>query len=144
MAFHARDAAIDARATVNACLPCLHRKTMEKQRNRMISPVKNYYCMSDISCLHQGDRLKTAFHCFYRAFIVNNSTLGVIPSVILNYLSFFKHFACIISEHIICIRKVCTRCSCACIFSAKIFSDLFNINIMMTTSCVLHLEYNFL
>ncbi len=34
--------------------------------------------MSDISGLHQGDRLKTAVHCF-RAFIVNNSTLGVIP-----------------------------------------------------------------
>ncbi len=66
----------------------------------------------------------------YRAFIVNNSTLGVIPSVILNlnYLKKIKYFSCIISEHITCIRKVCTRCSCSsCIFSAKIFSDLFNI-----------------
>ncbi len=32
--------------------PCLHRKTMEKQSNK--NPVKNYYCMSDISCLHNG------------------------------------------------------------------------------------------
>ncbi len=27
-------------------------------------PVKNYYCISDISGLHQGDRLKTAVRCF--------------------------------------------------------------------------------
>ncbi len=56
--------------------------------------MKKYCCIADISGLHQGDRLKTAF-------IVNNSTLGVIPSVILNLDNLeFKHFSCIISEHI--------------------------------------------
>ncbi len=57
--------------------------------------------MSDISGLHQGDRLKTAVHCF-RAFIVNNSTLGVIPLANIEFelLEFFEHLSCIISEHI--------------------------------------------
>ncbi len=42
--------------------------------------------MSDISGLHPSDRLKTTVHqCLNRAFIVNNSTLGVIPSVSLNF-----------------------------------------------------------
>ncbi len=46
---------------------------------------------------------------------------------------------------LICIIKVCTSCSCSSgIFSAKIFSDLFNIYIMKTTSYVVHLEYTFL
>ncbi len=31
-------------------------KTIEKQSKK--KPVKNYYCMSDISCLLHGDRLK--------------------------------------------------------------------------------------
>ncbi len=35
-------------------------KTMEKHRNWIKTPVKNYYCMSNISCLHHGDRLKAA------------------------------------------------------------------------------------
>ncbi len=62
--FHARDASTNR--------SCLHRKTMEKQNK---TPVKSYYCMSDISCLHHGDRLKAAVHCLYRIFIVNNSLL---------------------------------------------------------------------
>ncbi len=89
MPFHARDAARDTSATIKRVHVYIE-KTMEKQRNKKTA--KNYYCMSDISCLHQGDRLKTSVHCFYRAFIVNNITLGVIPSVILNlnYLRIFK------------------------------------------------------
>ncbi len=59
MPFHAHDAARDASATVKR----VH-VYMEKQHNRIKKPVKNYYCMSDISCLHQGDRLKTDVHCF--------------------------------------------------------------------------------
>ncbi len=47
-------------------------KTMQKHRNWIKTPVKNYYCMSNISCLHHGDRLKAAVHCFHRTFIVNS------------------------------------------------------------------------
>ncbi len=73
---------------------------MEKQRNEY-KTCEELLCISDISGLHQGDRLKTAVHCF-TVFIVNNSTLDVIPSVIfnLNYLSFLEHLSCINSEHI--------------------------------------------
>ncbi len=77
---------------------------MEQQRNWIQNLWRNLlymYCISDLSGLHQGDRLKTAVHLFYTAFIVNNSILGVIPSVILNLDNLeFKHLSCIISEHI--------------------------------------------
>lgn len=40
--------------------------------------------MSDISCLHHGDRLKAAVHCFHRTFIVNCLlvfSLALVPSM---------------------------------------------------------------
>ncbi len=40
--------------------PCLHRKNNGKAAWSNKKPVKNYYCMSNISCLHQCDRLKMA------------------------------------------------------------------------------------
>ncbi len=49
MPFHAWDAATLKRVHVYI------EKTMEKQ------PVNNYYCMSDISCLHYGDKLLFVF-----------------------------------------------------------------------------------
>ncbi len=51
-------------------------------------PVKNY-CMSNISCLHHGDRLKAAVHCFHRTFIVNS--LYIQKSEIALLLSMFTH-----------------------------------------------------
>ncbi len=45
-------------------------------------PVKNY-CMFDISCLNDSDRLKSAvMFCFYKPFTVNNSTLLVLYSTL--------------------------------------------------------------
>ncbi len=67
MPFHARGTARDASITVKRVHVYIE-KTMEKQRNRIKKPVKNYYCISDISCLHQRDRLKTAVHCFTEPF----------------------------------------------------------------------------
>ncbi len=67
MLFHARDAPRDAARDAIATVKGVHvyiEKTMEKHRNRIKKTVKNYYCMSDIACLHQGDRLKTALQCF--------------------------------------------------------------------------------
>ncbi len=91
-------------------------------------PVKNYYCMSDIWCLHHGDRLKAAVHCFYRTFIVNNSLLVLyLQSLSIELPWLFKAFSSYYFwTYIICIRQVCTRCSCSsCIFSAKIFNKWF-------------------
>ncbi len=51
---------------------CLHRKNNGKAAQLNKKPVQNYYCMSDISCLHHGDRLKAAAHGFHRTFIVNH------------------------------------------------------------------------
>ncbi len=45
-------------------------------------PVKNY-CMFDISCLNDSDRLKSAvMFCFYKPFTVINSTLLVLYSTL--------------------------------------------------------------
>ncbi len=143
--FHAREAARDASTTVKRVHVYIE-KTTEKQRNRIKTREELLLYVWYFS-FASGWQAKNCCSLFYRAFIINNSTLGVIPSVILNlsYSRFFKAFSCIISKHIICIRKLCKICSCnSCIFSAKIFSDLFNNYIMMTTSCLLHLEYNFL
>ncbi len=55
--------------------PCLHRKNNGKAAQLNKKPVKNYNCMSDISCLHHGDRLKAVVHGFHRIFIVNSLLL---------------------------------------------------------------------
>ncbi len=53
--------------------PCLHRKDNGKAAQSNKKPVKNYYWMSNISCLHNGDSWKLLL--FYRTFIINNSLL---------------------------------------------------------------------
>ncbi len=66
MRFHACDAAADARATVK------HIHVYTEKNNGKAAQVNKKtcnYCMSDISCLHHGDRLKAAF-------IDNNNLLG--------------------------------------------------------------------
>ncbi len=126
-------------AQLRACVICLapsmraarrHKSFLFWPQTQCRKPVNNYYSVWYFM-FASGWQAENCCSLFYRAFIVNNSTLGVIPSVILNlnYLKKkIKYFSCIISEHITCIRKVCTRCSCSsCIFSANIFSDLFNI-----------------
>ncbi len=60
--FHARDAS----ATVKRVHVYIE-KTTEQQRNQIQNLRRNLlymYCTSDLSGLHQGDRLRTAVHCF--------------------------------------------------------------------------------
>ncbi len=59
--------------------------SMKKHDGKAVQANKktfNYYCMSDISCLHHGDRLKTAVDCFYRTFII----------IIVYWFYIFSHF----------------------------------------------------
>ncbi len=60
-------------APLRACVICLAPSMHAARRHKSFlfwpqiqcrKPVKNYYCISDISRLHQGDRLKTAVLCF--------------------------------------------------------------------------------
>ncbi len=62
MSFHARDAAGDASTTVNRVHLYIENNGTAAYSNT--KPVTNYYCIYDISGLHQGDRLKTAVCCF--------------------------------------------------------------------------------
>ncbi len=73
--------------------------------------------MSDISCLHHGDRLKAADviteHLLLIVWSANvNVTLSHFEFELacLLDLRFFKAFSSHISEHIICIRQVFTKC----------------------------------
>ncbi len=116
--------------------PCLHRKNNGKAVQSNIKPVRNYYCMSDISCLNHGDRLKAAVHCFYR-FIEQIFYFSHFEFKLPFF--FLKHFPCIISEHIICLYKIVH----ASFLQKYLTSDLFNIYIMLTTSCVLHFIFTF-
>ncbi len=129
--------------------PCFHRKkkTKEKQSNtKTCEELLLYVWYFMFASWWQAE----SCWCYYRTFTVNSL---VIANVTLSHfefelaclldLRFFKAFSSHISEHIISIRQVFTKCRCSsCIFSAKIFltSDLFNIYIMLTTSCVVHFE----
>ncbi len=96
--------------TVNSqTRPCLQVRNSGKAAQSTC----NYYCMSDTSCLHHGDRLYAA-GAFTEHLQLIISTC-VITSVILNlnYLDFF--FVLFLNTYV-----MYKKCSCSsCIFSAK-------------------------
>ncbi len=91
-------------ATVKRVHVCI-----EKAAQLNKKPVKNYNCMSDISCLHHGDRLKAVVHGFHRIFIVNSllvlylqkSERALLPSMFTR-MEFDLSFQC---------RRKCGHCS---------------------------------